>query len=66
MPFENLLRCLRHIDRLPIATDKSEHGALAVARHAADERDVIWMGCPVSNLVHSIQKRMAVSLDFLR
>jgi hypothetical protein len=23
----------------------------------------MWMGCPVSNLVHSIQKRIAVSFD---
>ena len=44
---------------LGIAADEGEHGARAVAPHAADQGDIDVMACPVSNRVHSIQKRMA-------
>src|SRR5438105_3246633 len=43
---QDMLRRLYHFDRLPVAADKGKNGALAVARHAADERDVDVDGLP--------------------
>ena len=40
------LRRLGHLDGLRLAADEGEHGSLAVALHAADERDVDVDGLP--------------------
>jgi IS5 family transposase len=57
---QDVFRCFLHLDLLSIASHESEYRALAVTPHAADQRYIDV--CPVSNLVHSIQKRMAVLL----
>jgi hypothetical protein len=51
MPVQYLLGRLDHLDGLPLAHE-GEHGALVVAPHTADERDVDVDSCPVSNRVH--------------
>src|SRR6185312_4325537 len=43
--FEDLLRRFGHVDGLPVA-HIGENGALAVARHAADERNIDVDGPP--------------------
>jgi hypothetical protein len=40
MDGQYVLRCLDDLNPLAIATDEGEYGALAVAPHAADERDI--------------------------
>ena len=51
MTFEDLLRRLRYLDCLSVA-DEGEHGALAVGDMLPTSAMLIWMGCPVSSLVH--------------
>ena len=65
MQRHDLLGRFGNLDALGIAADEGEHGALAVAPHAADQGDIDVVACPVSNRVHSIQKRMALSLTCL-
>ena len=66
MPVHDPLRRLRHLDCLPIAADEGEHGRSPSRDMLPTSAMLIWMGCPVSDLVHSIQKRILVSLGFLQ
>jgi hypothetical protein len=43
---EQLLGLLDNFDGLSVAPDEGEHGAIAVAPHAADESDVDVNGLP--------------------
>jgi hypothetical protein len=65
MTFENLLRRFRHLDCLAVP-HVGEYGALAVARHAADERDIDMDGLPRLEPRAFNPERIAVSVDFLR